>query len=578
MTRKAFFRYLIVIALALMGAACREAGDSTPTTIPEPTATESPGQRGDPNLTPIPEPVEESALQAIRDRGEFRVGVLYNYPPFGFLADNGQIHGYEVALVHRIAELWGVEVTLVQVTRQTRLPMLIDGEVDMLAAAMPHRRELEQFVEFSDTVFRSGYVVLVKADSGIEETSMLGTASVGVVGNEAETLFAGATQRLGISPAAQRFDSVDAAMSAMIETGAITAIVGRREDLMLAARSVDNMEILNEFIAIEPYAFATRRGDTALRDLVNLTLQEIAVNDEFGKLFSENFYGYAADIFPTYPGDPVYAFDNFPANRPVSESVLERLKRGEPLRVAGLDLTAEPANFDSQPIFDGYNRAIINEMARRWNVLVIESPQSMGDAGLNLLESGQVDLVVGVRPSRALIGQFALSQPYYQRGLRLIHRRDVTVFGVGDLEYKPSMAADPLDISQDIIEDNNGFPQISLADSYMAAFEALIDRRVNAVVGDEFALVLMSRADDRIQVVNTRYRPANYIMALSPTDADFLALIDFTLQDMQADGTIALLQQQYFTPYMPEDNGEELEEFSIELWPGDGSYLGIGGG
>jgi ABC-type amino acid transport substrate-binding protein len=201
----------------------------------------------------------------------------------------------------------------------------------------------------------------------------------------------------------------------------------------------------------------------------------------------------------------------------------------------------------------------------------------MGEAGQNLLESGQVDLVVGVRPDRALIGRFALSQPYYQRGLRLIHMRDVTVFGVGDLEYKPSMAAPHLDISQDIIEDNNGFPQISLADTYTAAFESLINRGVYAVVGDEFSLVLMSRADDRIQVVTTRYRPTDYVMALPSADSDFLALVNFTLQDMQADGTIALLQQQYFAPYMPKDDGDELEEFSIELWPGDGSYLGFGG-
>jgi polar amino acid transport system substrate-binding protein len=576
MTCKPFYWYLIVIMLALMGTACSESADSTPTSIPLPTPTEPPAQHGNPHLTPIPEPVEETALRAIREQGQLRVGVLYNYPPFGFLSDNGQMHGYEVALISRIAELWGVEPIFVQVTRQTRLPMLIDGEVDMLAAAMPHRRELEQFVEFSDTIFRSGYVVLVPADSGIEEVAMLGTASVAVVGVEAETLFAQAAQRFGISPAVHQYDSVDAAMSAMTEAGSVTAVVGRREELMLAARSAGELEILNEFIAVEPYAFATRRGDTALRDLINLTLQEIAVNDEFGELFSENFYGYAADIFPTYPGDPVYTFDNFPVDRPASEPVLERFGRGEPLRVAGLDLTAEPANFDSQPIFDGYNRAIINEMARRWNVLVVESPQSVGDKGLPLLESGEVDLVVGIRPDRALIGRFALSQPYYQRGLRLIHMRDVTVFGVGDLEYKPSMAAEPLDISKDIIEDNNGFPQISTADSYTAAFEALVNRGVYAVVGDEFALVLMSRADDRIQVVSTRYRPTNYVMALSSTDSDFLALVNFTLQDMQADGTLDLLQQQYFAPYYPEDS-DEIEDFSIELWPGDGSYLGVGG-
>ncbi len=567
---------VMALALVLGGCGGDSNGEPIPTMSPTvaPTPTSPPPRHGDIYETPVPAPVSESALVEIRRRGEVRVGVLYNYPPFGVLSDNGQVHGYEVELVRQIAELWGVEATFVQVTRQTRLPLLYNGDIDLIAAAMPHRRELEQFVEFSDTTFLSGYGVLVLADSPISSVADLGGKVVAAVGDEAQTALSERSAQLGISPVIQPFGTVEAAV-AMLTQQQVSAVVSRREDLMLPASSDGGLQILGELVSSEPYAFAVRRGDTPLRDLLNLTLQQLAGEGRLGEIFSSNFYGYPSDLFPTMPGEPAYTFGTFPTEISAMPSVVERIQRGEALRVAGLDLSATPALFDGQLIVDGYNRAIINEMARRWNVPIVEIPQSVGEQGLNLLRGGQADLVVGVRPNQALIGQVAFSQPYYQRGLRLIHMQDVRVQGIGDLEFKPSVAVPPLDVSEDIIRDNNDFPDIQTTESYEEAFRALVSRSAYAVVGDEFALILMSQADAAITVYDALYRPVNYVMVLPNYDVDFLALINFTLQDMKADGTLDALRQQYFGPYLPE--GEILEPFPLELWPGDGNYLGVGG-
>jgi polar amino acid transport system substrate-binding protein len=571
-------KIVAVVMLSIILAGCGGSGNGE--TVPSVTSTVAstptnpPAVRGNIHETPVPAPVSVSALVDIRQRREVRVGVLYNYPPFGVLADNGQVHGYEVELARRMAELWGVEATFIQVTRQTRLPLLYDGDIDLIAAAMPHRRELEQFVEFSDTTFLSGYGVLVLADSSISSVVDLGNSVVAAVGDEAQTALAERAAQLGISPVIQPFGTVDAAVAALTQQQ-VSAVVSRREDLMLPASSDGRLQILGELVSTEPYAFAVRRGDTPLRDLINLTLQQLATEGRLGEIFSSNLYGYPSDLFPTMPGESVYTFETFPTEIPSVPSIVERIRRGETLRVAGVDLSPTPALFDGQLVVDGYNRAIINEMARRWNVPIVEIPQSAGEAGLNLLRGGQADLVVGVRPNQALIGQVAFSQPYYQRGLRLIHMQDVRVQGVGDLEFKPTVAVPPLDVSEDIIRDNNDFPDVETTESYEEAFRALVSRSAYAVVGDEFSLVLMSQADATIAVYDALYRPVNYVMALPNYDVDFLALINFTLQDMKADGTLDALRQQYFGPYLPE--GETLEPFPLELWPGDGSYLGVGG-
>jgi ABC-type amino acid transport substrate-binding protein len=243
--------------------------------------------------------------------------------------------------------------------------------------------------------------------------------------------------------------------------------------------------------------------------------------------------------------------------------------------VAGLALDAQPGRFDAQLIVDGYNRAIINEMARRWNAPVSELSGSTEQAGLDLLKSGQADLVVGVHPDLSMIGQIALSQSYYQRSLRLIHMQSVTVLGIYDLEAKESVAVEPVALSEDLIRDNNDFPRVTQAASNEEAFQALTAGSVYAVVGDEFSLMLMIQTDDRLEVIGKRYRPMDYAMAVPSYDTEFQALVDFTLQNMKMDGTLDRLREQYFNPYMPAE--DPLEPLEFEIWPGDGSYLGVGG-
>jgi polar amino acid transport system substrate-binding protein len=571
----ALLRFSAIVIAVLVLTGCSSPDHETPNVSTQPPlATPTRGTEAhDPALTPTVAPVSESALVDIREHGKLRVGILYNYPPFGYLASNGNVEGYEVELIRRIAERWEVEPEFVQVTRQTRLNMLLSGEIDILAAAMPHRRELEQYIEFSDTTFVSGYAVLVQSTSGIATLADIGNGPIVAVGHDAELALNEYATKMSTTITIQTVNEPADAVS-LLTSGAVRAIAGRREQLILASSSVPDALILNELVVTEPYAFAVQRGDIPLRDILNLTLQEMASENVLGEVFSANFFGYPPDPAAVLPGDPAYNFESIPIVMPEHESTLDRCRRGEPIRVAGMNLTSEPALFDGQPVVDGYNRAVINEMARRWGVPVVEVPDSAGGSGINFLNSGQADLIVGLRPDISLIGSVAFSQSYYLRGLRLIHMSDVTIQGIADLEAKPSMALPPTDVSKDLIEDNNSIPHIETSESLTDAFEALTSRGVYALVGDEYALMLMSQAEPKIKVDERLYRPAAHVMAVSTYDPDFLTLINVTLQDMWVDGTLHQLQEQYFKPYVP--TGQDVVLPQIEIWPGDASFLGFG--
>ena len=309
------------------------------------------------SLTSQPSFASESALVSVRQRGELTVGILYSYEPFSWLETNGQVSGYEVELLQRVAEEWGVELNLVQVTRQSRYRMLLSGEVDLIAGAVPHTRSSEGFGEYTLTTFKSGTVVVVRDDSGIEAVRDLAATQIGIFGiddTDTSTLMA----QLGIAQTDIREYASLTDASDDLQQGAINALIGRREYMMLATSLVADTRVIDEFISYEPYAFAVRPGDTPLRDLLNLTLYELSRSGAISEIYSSFFYGYPPDVDVALAGEPAYSFDSFPMTISARPSVVERIEAGEAIRVAGLSLTEEPARFDGQPIVDGFNRAV----------------------------------------------------------------------------------------------------------------------------------------------------------------------------------------------------------------------------
>jgi polar amino acid transport system substrate-binding protein len=74
-------------------------------------------------------------LVAIICAGTIRVGVRDNYPPFGFL-QGYQPSGFEVAIAQRIAQVLGVQLTLVTVTPADRIALLAENRIDLTIATM----------------------------------------------------------------------------------------------------------------------------------------------------------------------------------------------------------------------------------------------------------------------------------------------------------------------------------------------------------------------------------------------------------------------------------------------------------
>jgi polar amino acid transport system substrate-binding protein len=89
-------------------------------------------------------------------------------PPFGSADPQGGLQGIDVELSRAIAARMGVPVKFQQVTAQTRIPMLVNGNVDMIAAGLAKTEERAKVVDYSKIYIETGTVFLVLKDSPIK--------------------------------------------------------------------------------------------------------------------------------------------------------------------------------------------------------------------------------------------------------------------------------------------------------------------------------------------------------------------------------------------------------------------------
>ncbi len=102
-------------------------------------------------------PALADRLDDIKKSGVIRVAAFDSNPPFGFLdAKTRQIAGLDVDFAHAIAKKIGVKVELVPTNPANRIPLLVSGKADIVAANFTITDERKKQIDFSDAYFASG--------------------------------------------------------------------------------------------------------------------------------------------------------------------------------------------------------------------------------------------------------------------------------------------------------------------------------------------------------------------------------------------------------------------------------------
>jgi ABC-type amino acid transport substrate-binding protein len=167
----------------------------------------------------------DTTWRTMQANGVWRVGMDPSFPPFETLDDAGQIVGLDVALAGAIAAPWGVKVELVPIGFDSLLDALQAGKVDSVISALPYDERLTKDVAYSAPYFEAGIFLAVRTGSTITSTEALANRIVGVewgsMGDMVGRRLQRATPGLQLKP----FDTPTAAITALVEEGAVDAIL-----------------------------------------------------------------------------------------------------------------------------------------------------------------------------------------------------------------------------------------------------------------------------------------------------------------------------------------------------------------
>jgi glutamate/aspartate transport system substrate-binding protein len=238
-------------------------------------------------------------LKKIRTTGAVTIGFRDASVPFSYVGPGRKPIGYSIdlclAIVDAIKTELGVDnlqVKYLPVNPQTRIPMVVDGTVDLECGSTTNNTERQKQVAFSPIFFVSGTKLLVKRGSKFKTYRDLKGRAVAVTEgttNEAAINAINAREGLGIKTVLFRdHDQSFAALAA----GKVDAWAG--DDALLYAQAAESANprdfyVLGDYLSYDPYGIMFRRNDPAFAALIKRTFEELAQSRELARIYEQWF-------------------------------------------------------------------------------------------------------------------------------------------------------------------------------------------------------------------------------------------------------------------------------------------------
>lgn len=218
-------------------------------------------------------------LKKIKDNGVIVVGHRESSVPFSYYDNNQKVVGYSqdysnliVDAVKKKLNMPDLQVKLIPITSQNRIPLLQNGTFDFECGSTTNNLERQKQAAFSNTIFVVGTRLLAKKDSGIKDFADLAGKNVVVTsGTTSEVILNKLNDeknmKMRIISAKDHGDSFRT-----LESGRAVAFM--MDDALLAgerakAKQPDIWEIVAKPQTEEAYGCMLRKDDPQFKALVD---------------------------------------------------------------------------------------------------------------------------------------------------------------------------------------------------------------------------------------------------------------------------------------------------------------------
>ena len=236
------------------------------------------------------EKAAEAEGETKAEGGTLIVGFDQDFPPMGFMGDDGEYTGFDLELAQEAAKRLGLEYKPQPIAWDAKDMELESGNIDCIwnGFTMTGR---EDGYTWSEPYMENSQVFVVAGDSGIKsQADLAGKVVECQVDSSAEAALKEVPDLTATF--AQLLTTADYNTAFMdLEQGAVDAIA---MDVVVAGYQISQRNadfvILEDSLAAEEYAIGFKKGNTELKDKVQGALEEMAADGTL-KTISEKWFG-----------------------------------------------------------------------------------------------------------------------------------------------------------------------------------------------------------------------------------------------------------------------------------------------
>ena len=238
-------------------------------------------------------------LQKVADTNRISVSYREASVPFSYLIGSKTAIGFSVELTEAVIDdvrkkikKPNLEVNTMAVTSQNRIPLMVNGTIDLECGSTTNNSTRAKDVTFSTNIFYTGTRLLTKKDSGIKNyadlagktvASTTGTTNAQVIRKYS------ADKKLDMQIVLGK-DHDDSLL--LVENDRAKAFA--MDDILLFGLRANSknpaaLEVVGDSIQVEPYACFMRKDDPEFKKLVDGTLARLIKSGEFNRLYTKWF-------------------------------------------------------------------------------------------------------------------------------------------------------------------------------------------------------------------------------------------------------------------------------------------------
>ena len=237
-------------------------------------------------------------LAKVKASGVVTMGVRDSSGGLSYTMGDGKYGGFHIEICQRIlanlekAAGKKLEVKLLPVTSQNRIPLVQNGTVDIECGSTTNNATRAKDVTFVDTTFVEEVRIAVKANSGITSIAQLKGKNVATTTGTTSVQLLRKHERANNVDFKEVFGKDHADSFLLLESGRADAFVMDGQILagnIATSKNPADYKIVGETLSVEPIAIMIHKDDAAFKKLADDTVKDLMKSGEIQKIYDKWF-------------------------------------------------------------------------------------------------------------------------------------------------------------------------------------------------------------------------------------------------------------------------------------------------